>query len=149
MRRVALALALMAILVPVALAAPKPKPVTNPLTADLDAGGYRITNVGALDVGTVFADHLVSNHLVSSGTTGIRGGYHMSDGIHAGGPSVQAGTENPNLRWPSDSAREIRAQPGSLYLRWHPDGHGEHWLATSADPGPRNTVWVCVAGCTP
>lgn len=103
--------------------------VTNPMTANLDGGGYAITNTASVWTGNLFA----TGSIFAGNAYGIQGELQLGDGTHPNGPQVIAGTRAPTVGDPY-------ANPGSIYLRWTPIGTGEEWFFNGI-------AWTCIAGC--
>lgn len=131
MRRILVGLVLGALIFGVAFAGAKVANVTNPMSANLDANGYSISNVQAL-----YAANLLSSGEIVTGVAGYNGVIQLSDTVHANGPAITAGTADPSI------VSQTNVPTGSIYLR----SNGQWWRKTADFP---DTAWTCEAGCTP
>lgn len=128
MTRVLAGLALGALLFAGAVGA-KVVTVTNPMTADLDAGFYSITRVSELQAANAELGTPDGNF----GVLLLRDG--STDASANGVIAVIAGTLDPSTGFLGPVV------PGSLYTRHVDATHGEVWAKT----GGANTAWTRVA----
>lgn len=106
--------------------------VTNPMSGDLNANAYSITNVAELQA----ANAELGQNPGNFGALLLRDG--STDTSPGGLVAVIAGTDDPSSGFIGPVV------PGSLYLR-HNGTSGQEWLKN----GSANTAWACVAGCAP
>lgn len=145
MRRV---VAILVVAIVIIAAGPKVVGVTNPMTANLDGGGFQIVNVGtvrASGAGLNLFDGSVQalGSVITGNGAPNPGAFGIVIPI-GGGQSAQlnilAGTLAPTV----DPA-VATAQPGSLFQRRVDSLHGELWFKT----GSTVAEWACIAGCAP
>lgn len=121
--RIALLLSAFALLVASASAVTAgPHNVVNPMTSDLDGGGFHVSNVSTL----------IAGQLISDGSVAVQSGVVYLDRNH-NRPSIRWGTDDPRVTPPAD------AVIGSEYLRFA--NPGELWVKT----GPFPPDWQRVA----
>lgn len=129
MKRIVVAFFLGAFIVAAPVAA-KVITVANPMSADLDGGGYNIANVGNVTTqgGAILDGSGLLGHSVVLGTDSVRPPYVL----------IFAGSADPSVAPP-----EGNNPPGSLYLRQSDPTHGQLWFKV----GSAATAWSCVTGC--
>lgn len=134
MKRILLGFALGAVIFAGAVGA-RVVTVTNPMSADLNGGGYDIANVANYQTaaGAILGGDSAYLHALT-----ITGSADLTNPPFVA--LVFAGTEDPSVNPP-----EGNNPAPSLYLRRAPDGTGELWFKT----GVYDTDWACVAGCSP
>lgn len=128
MRRVALGILIGLLAFGGGAVAAKVVNVTNPMSADLNANAYSITNVAELQA----ANAELGQNPGNFGVLLLRDG--SADTTPGGLVAVIAGTDDPSTGFIGPVV------PGSLYLR----STGQEWVKT----GTANTAWTCAVGCT-